>query len=87
MKRFAWVALCLVTLGCLTLSGTYKVVAVDADGKPFPDQLNIIAEGSGIYTVRNALCRNYPGATIVITDADTGEELKRESPYKCWWSR
>jgi hypothetical protein len=33
--------------------------------------------------VRNALCLNHPGATVVIRDAKTGEELKSESPYRC----
>jgi len=67
----------------LTLSGTYNVVARDpATGLDFSGP-RLIAEGSGIYVVRNALCINHPNAIIVITDAKTGAEIKSESPYKC----
>lgn len=69
--------------GCLVLSGTYTVAAYDRNGKNLTEKINIIAEGGRIYTVRNALCLNHPGATVVIRDAKTGEELKSESPYRC----
>lgn len=70
-------------MGCMTMSGTYSVVARDpATGIDIPG-LRIIAEGTGIYTVRNALCMNHPNAVIVITDTKSGQELKSESPYRC----
>jgi hypothetical protein len=67
--------------GCITLSGTYKVTATKADGTAIP--IDMMAQGSGIYTSKNAICAAYPGATVVITDAVTGQELKGESPRKC----
>jgi hypothetical protein len=42
-----------------------------------------MAQGSGIYTARNAFCEAFPGATVKIIDTSTGEEYKEESPYQC----
>jgi hypothetical protein len=83
MKKIAVISICAALAGCVTLSGVYTVVARDpATGTDIPGP-RIIAQGSGIYTARNALCASHPKAVIVITDAKTGEELKSESPYKC----
>lgn len=73
----------LLLSGCVTMSGNYVVTAEGSDGAAVASQLAITAQGSGIYTARNAFCSNYPGATVHIKDAVTGEELKGESPYKC----
>ena len=82
--KLKFVSLVVVILaGCVTTSGTYVVTAHDANGKNLNEKLNLIAEGSGIYTARNALCRNHPKATIIIKDATTNQELKGESPYQC----
>ncbi|WP_275100407.1 hypothetical protein [Sedimenticola hydrogenitrophicus] len=69
--------------GCLTLSGVYELTAVDQQGAPVSGNTRIIAEGSGIYTARNALCSAHPGATVVIKSGSTGENLDSESPYRC----
>ncbi|YCH20285.1 hypothetical protein M1D96_14235 [Pseudomonas sp. D1-3] len=69
--------------GCMTLSGTYQLSLQDADGQPLARNMTMVAEGSGIYTVRNAMCSAHPGATVIIRDLKSGEELKSESPYKC----
>jgi len=70
-------------IGCVTTSGIYVVSAHDANNKNQDEKLNLIAEGSGIYTARNALCQNHPKAIITIKDATTNKELKGESPYQC----
>lgn len=69
--------------GCLTLSGTYKVSLQDEAGGSAAKGVEIMAQGSGIYTSINALCAAHPGATVVVRDATTGAELKSESPHKC----
>lgn len=69
--------------GCMTLSGTYQLSLQDAKGQPLSQNINMTAQGSGIYTVRNAMCSAHPGATVIIRDLKSGEELKSESPYKC----
>ena len=69
--------------GCLTMSGTYRVRAVDAEGQDLNQNIVMTAEGRHIYTARNAICSLNPGATVLIEDVTTGAELKRESPYKC----
>jgi len=69
--------------GCLTLSGVYELDAVDQSGTVLSENIRITAEGSRIYTARNALCSAYPGATIFIKSLDTGENLDGESPYRC----
>lgn len=69
--------------GCMTLSGTYQLSLQDGKGQPLSQNINITAQGSGIYTVRNAMCSAHPGATVIIRDLKSGEELKSESPYKC----
>jgi len=76
-------AILLVLSGCLTMSGTYNVTAFDKDGKPLLGNVNLMALGSGIYNMRNAICVAYPKATVIIRDRTTGEELKSESPYQC----
>lgn len=65
------------------MSETYVLSAKDASGKPLSGNMQLLAEGSRIYTVRNALCMKYPKSIIEIKDARTGEELKSESPYQC----
>jgi len=69
--------------GCLTLSGLYTVTVVDAEGNDLMPGVNMMAEGSGIYSIRNAMCTRHPGAIVQIRDAKTGQELRSESPYKC----
>ncbi|OWP51553.1 hypothetical protein CEG18_04595 [Pseudomonas nitroreducens] len=69
--------------GCMTLSGYYQLTAYNASGDVVMGNRKNIAEGSGIYTVRNALCGIPSVAVVVIRDNKTGEELKSESPYQC----
>ncbi|HEX5538749.1 MAG TPA: hypothetical protein VFX01_03075 [Methylophilaceae bacterium] len=69
-------------IGMLDAIRVYIVRAYDKNGILLGKTINM-AEGSGIYTVTNALCAAYPGATVVIKDAKAGEELKSESPHKC----
>jgi hypothetical protein len=76
-------ALGFLLTGCLVLFGTYTLAAYDANGKNLTEKIRLVAEGSSIYPMRNALCIANPGATVVIRDAKTGEELKSESPYRC----
>ena len=86
MKTIGIAAISMATIfisGCLTMSGDYKVTAVDQAGKPIMEKSEIYAEGRMIYTMRNAICANNPGATVHITDIHSGKELKSESPYKC----
>lgn len=69
--------------GCATTKGTYTVTPVDDNGKNLSPNLVFTAQGSGIYSARNAMCSKYKGATILIKDIKTNQELKGESPYKC----
>lgn len=83
MKLSLIILVTVLLVGCVTTSGTYEVTAHDASGKSLNEKINLIAEGSGIYTARNALCQNHPKAIVVIKDATTKQELKGESPYQC----
>lgn len=69
--------------GCVTLSGNYKVSLQNVPDGSAANNTEIRAQGSGIYTAINALCITHPGATVVVRDTITGEELKSESPHKC----
>ena len=73
----------LLMTGCVTLKGTYHLSAVDAAGQEISTGLALTAQGRGIYSVRNALCQRYPGATVIIKDSKTGEQLFGESPFQC----
>jgi hypothetical protein len=69
--------------GCVTISGNYNIKAVDDQGQDVLNGAVLMAQGKGIYTVRNAICRANPKATVIITDLKTGQELKSESPHRC----
>lgn len=82
--KYALYALSMLALsGCVTMSGEYTVTAHDASGAQIKKLGTFVAEGHNIYPVRNAFCLNAPGATVIIRDAKTGEELRSESPYHC----
>jgi len=68
--------------GCLTLNDTYRVTATDVNGQELNGGLDIVAQGSGIYTARNAICATNRKAIVRITDLGTRQELKSENPYK-----
>ncbi|WP_084307268.1 hypothetical protein [Phytopseudomonas flavescens] len=69
--------------GCMTLSGIYELSLQDKDGKPPGHNTRVVAQGSGIYSMRNAMCSAHPGATVIIKDAESDAELKSQSPYQC----
>jgi len=69
--------------GCLVTSGTYSIVAVDDAGEDLTKGITHFAYGSGIYSSRSALCSIFKGATVIIRDTTTGEQLKGESPRRC----
>ncbi|MCB5183817.1 hypothetical protein LG201_01205 [Methylobacillus gramineus] len=68
--------------GCVTTQGVYSVDAYDKDGNQL-NQIKLVAQGSSIYSTRNALCMSYPKSKIVIRDFKTDAEIKSESPYQC----
>jgi len=70
----------LAVSGCAARSDNgYHLKIYDPSGNEFKTGMNLMALGSGIYTVRNAACGVYPGATLIFTDMQ-GKQLK---PYKC----
>ncbi|WP_237266701.1 hypothetical protein [Pseudomonas sp. ADAK22] len=78
--KYAICATLLLSLsGCLTMSGEYTVTAHDASGAQITRLGTFTAEGHNIYPIRNAFCLNAPGATVIIRDARTGEELRSEA--------
>jgi len=77
------VTLTTLLTGCLTTSGVYKLSAFDKQGRPVATQFNLVAQGTGIYSMRNALCAAYPGSTVYIKSTSDGENLDSESPYQC----
>lgn len=83
MKYALYLLPAVLLSGCMTLSGVYELSLQGADGQPLAKNMTMVAEGSGIYTMRNAMCSAHPGATVIIKDAESGAELKSESPYRC----
>lgn len=77
------VVMAALSTGCVTTTGTYVLAAQDENGVVLSGNRTLIATGSRIYSVRNALCMTYPKATVTIKNAETGEELTSESPHKC----
>ena len=72
----------ILLVACVTVKGNYEVKAFNAEGRQLNNMV-LSASGSGIYTVRNALCHSYPGAKVIIVDMQTKQELAGESPYQC----
>jgi len=86
MRYFTYcfiVCLPIVLSGCMTLSGNYEVSAVDQQGNPLGKNMRMVANGSGVYTARNALCIANPGAIVHIKSVENGNNLDSESPYRC----
>lgn len=82
--KYAICAILLLALsGCVTMSGEYIMTAHDASGAQIKKLGTFVAQDHNIYPIRNAFCLNAPGATVIIRDAKTGEELRSESPYHC----
>ncbi|SKC61256.1 hypothetical protein SAMN06296058_1571 [Pseudoxanthomonas indica] len=79
----AILAVTVLCTGCLTMHGSYRLRAVDDKGVELAPNITLMAEGSGIYSARGALCASYPGATVLVEDAKTGQPLKSESPFRC----
>jgi hypothetical protein len=71
----------LLLTACATPPGSYRVTAITQDGKPITG--NITADVRGLSAARSSTCLENPGATVKIVDANTGQELAGESPYKC----
>jgi hypothetical protein len=69
--------------GCITMSGYYSVDAYNSSGELLTKNTKMVANGSGIYTARNAMCSAFPNAVIIIHNTKTGEQLSSESPYHC----
>jgi len=68
---------------CATLHGTYTLKAVDANGDDALPRVSVTTDGSSVHSIRSALCKSHPGATILITNVSTGQPLTGESLYKC----
>ncbi len=67
--------------GCVTTSGTYHVSGVEANGQPI--NVDFTVKGRQIYSARNAICAQYPNATVHIKSLKTRNNLDDESPYQC----
>jgi len=75
----------LFLISCSTLAGYpgyYSIKAYDSNGNRL-DGINLINAGSTIYTTIKGTCLAFPGATLVIKNTKTGQELSEESPYQC----
>lgn len=83
MKKYLFCFLIIALSSCMTLSGNYELKVHDAQGNALMKNMRLMAQGSGIYSARIAICRSYPGAIVTIINTDTGEELHSESPYTC----
>jgi len=83
MKKILLINIMLAMGGCVTLSGTYVISAYDSDGKLLTGNRQLMAQGSGVYTVIGGICAAYPKSIVLIKDAKTHEELKGESPHQC----
>ncbi|MCU4117470.1 hypothetical protein [Variovorax sp. N23] len=84
MRRFTASVGSLVLTACAsTPSGSYVVTAVDPSGAPVAGGMQMTAVGSGVYTVRNAVCSRHRQAVVTIRSQTTGKELEGESPYHC----
>jgi|GEM_PF-506122 len=81
MKWIGILAMLSALGGCVAFSDNgYNLKVYDPGGREINTGLNLIAQGTGVYTARNGACSAYPGATVLFTDVQSGKELK---PYKC----
>lgn len=84
LYRFIAIVGSLILTACAsTPSDSYVVTAVDPSGAPLAGGMQMAAIGSGVYTVRNAVCSRHRQAVVTIRSQTTGKELEGESPYHC----
>ncbi len=80
MKNLFFIFIVFIS-ACVSSTGKYTLTATRPDGTQVPTA--VMAQGSGLYTARDALCEANPGATVKIKDSETGEEFSQESPHQC----
>lgn len=73
----------LLVSACSTPEGYFGFEATDTLGKPINTGMVTIADGRSIYTVLSGFCSVHRGATLVIRNVKTKEELKPQSPHRC----
>ena len=73
----------LLATACSTPEGYFGFEATDAQGNPINTGMVTIADGRSIYTVLSGFCSVHRGATLVIRNVKTNEELKPQSPHRC----
>jgi hypothetical protein len=84
MRVMVVLSICLLTTGCMTMSGNYRLTVTDAQGNDATGGRTYLAGGGApLYSMRNGLCLANPGGMVRVVDAATGVEVKRESPYRC----
>ena len=70
--------------GCVSVyvdEGFYVATAYDSSAKELQHIQVITDRGTPLYSARNALCKNNPGATVKIYNKTTNKEF--ETPYQC----
>ena len=86
MKTFVISLFSLILFGCASLAGYpgyYSIAAYDANGNSLDGGSLFVSAGSTIHTTLKGTCSAFPGATLIIKNTQTGEELAEESPYQC----
>ena len=83
-SKYAFASLALLLASaCSTPEGYFGFEATDAQGNPINTGMVTIADGRSIYTVLSGFCSVHRGATLVIRNVKTKEELKPQSPHRC----
>ncbi|MDR0996673.1 MAG: hypothetical protein LBL69_03300 [Zoogloeaceae bacterium] len=80
---FTTAALTAALLCACIPQGAYRITPVDETGRQLAPQSHYTVRADDVYATRDKLCAQFPKATILIENAQTGKELELDSPYDC----
>src|SRR5690606_19133495 len=81
MRVMVVLSICLLTTGCMTMSGNYRLTVTDAQGNDATGGRTYLAGGGApLYSMRNGLCLANTGGTVRGVDAAIGVDGTRASP-------
>ncbi|WP_182417234.1 hypothetical protein [Bartonella sp. HY038] len=84
MKNISVLLIFIFISACSTVSGTYRIVSHDVNGKELGPKINLTDATSDMFgKYRRMLCKFNPKSVVTIKNTQTGHDMAGLSPYQC----